>query len=47
MIILTIERNDWFMNKTLLKIGDKELSEAERKIIKNKSRQLNGLSEIY
>lgn len=46
VIIRTIECDDWFMNKTLLKIGDKELSEAERNSIKNKSRKLNGLLEI-
>ncbi|QWI54491.1 hypothetical protein [Bacillus mycoides] len=46
-IIRAIECNDWFMNKTLLKSGDKELSEAERKLIKNKSRELNGLSKKY
>ncbi|MBT2614440.1 MULTISPECIES: hypothetical protein [unclassified Bacillus (in: firmicutes)] len=42
-----IESNDWFMNKTLFKIGDKELSETERNYLKNKSRKLHGLSEIY
>lgn len=47
VIIRAMECNDWFMNKKLLKIGDKELSKEERNFIKNKSRELNGLSKIY
>ena len=46
-IIYVIESNDWFMNKKLLKVGDKELSEAERNYLRNNSRKLHGLSEIY
>lgn len=47
VVMHAIESNDWLMNMTLLKIGEKVLSEAGRNIIKNKSRKLNGLSEIY
>ncbi len=47
VIIWAIESEDWFMDKKLLKTGSKELSEAERNSIKNKSRKLHGLSEIY
>lgn len=40
-IILEIERDDWFMKMTLLKIGDEELSEEQRESVKKKSRELN------
>lgn len=47
VIIGAIERNDWFKSKKLLKVGGKELSEAERNYIKNKSKKLHGWSEVY
>lgn len=47
VVTQTIEVEDWFMNKTLLKIGDKVLTEAGRNYLKNKSRKQYGLPEIY
>ncbi|PFD96554.1 hypothetical protein [Priestia megaterium] len=47
VIIRAVEGDDWFINKTLLKVGNKELLEVERNSIKNKSRRLHGLSEVY
>ena len=47
VVMNAMEVNDWLMSMTLLKIGERVISESERKTIKNKSRKQYGLSEIY
>ncbi|QFY73645.1 hypothetical protein CEQ83_14310 [Priestia megaterium] len=42
-IIAAIEGNDWFLDKTLLKVGNKILSEEQRNLLKNQSRKILGL----
>lgn len=47
VLIAMLESSDWFLNKTLLKVGDNVLSEEQRNLLKNKSRRILGLPEIY
>lgn len=40
-IIRQLDSDEWFMKQTLLKIGDQELSDEQREVIKQKAHELN------
>jgi hypothetical protein len=40
-LIRQLDSDEWFMKKTLLKIGDEQLSENQREMIKQKAHEIN------